>query len=884
MYWYKKIGLILVVILLTLSLSKDINAASNYACNEYCVSHFGLYGRCLGWFDNKAGYCVAGSKGLCSFGNQCFCKGEAGSNNMCKPQTTANDCTAFGTDTNGICRTKCGASPECNGALPSMVNGNPSGDTCAWCDLNCRFKTDTNKPCPNSQCKVGGWSSSNCPNSDPCNDFCERNYHASGSCKLFSCSGEDKCEAGSNGLCSVAHVCCCYGVPHKEGNGCWSGVSANPVCHADGTDSTGKCNASCGASSECSGKAPNSYWSNGNICNWCDECSFASSNSKPCETAECTAKGWDDSSCSNTGGGGGTPPDNGGGGGGGPNPICSPGSSMCSGINKLVCSGDGMSWNNQGPSLECCNDGDCAASKCNGAWKPGAPAVDFSRTGYCCGDDGNTDLGKRFGNYLCVNDNGVYRWILGQEDSTYLSNKLLFCHSDFIFCLDNQGYHGVQTATECQNNCHYYCELNTKTWIDRRTSQFLAKPLVPDQPVDTVKDNMQGSKGCCPAQWCWNGNLCIENQINEACEPYVYELNDVTYRCKNGQWKQSFKAWEWTNEKYGYCPDNSDCFISCQNASNNYKPDMYFSTQPPQCIANGQYILDHFCYNRSWITRTALVATKLVNNMNDHNFKISCGSAAEILNEADYTVNEKPVYLYLLQNCKINNIPVPCVNNFCLIKDLNTNQTIFGTSLNSGLNEGEYAFGTVINIGNCEGPPPSSEEGQEWDYRMCKQNVFYNPYLKAVLYSNKPINLVEDMDGWQAFSFFLVHPINAIINLIESNEVYYVNKITNTKLEFPILKDAPAYGNLYILRDDDLHVEGVFEMEKRINDTFGNYLLIKYTGTPDVCAQINNITSQTSNETKCDKKGNSYYVTDFDPKISYLMTLWNDLTAKFFRK
>jgi hypothetical protein len=397
---------------------------------------------------------------------------------------------------------------------------------------------------------------------------------------------------------------------------------------------------------------------------------------------------------------------------------------------------------------------------------------------------------------------------------------------------------------------------------------------------------MAGKSGCCPIDWCYDGAKCVEDQTDEACDPYIYTLDSVNYRCKNGNWAASIISYDYRNVNYGFCPSAYDCFIGCGNISSNYKPDMIATDNPPQCIAANQYYLDYFCTENQWLTRTSLIATKMANSMpSEGTFIIACGSYQDLLNEYGYLVDGKVAERFLTSNCKIHDANVPCTNNFCLAKDLDSRQLIFGTSLNgmpapnNPLVSGSYRFDKIIGITGCSGYGAAGEPA--WRYLPCQSNIFYNPDMAIVLYSNAGIGLVDNMNGWQAFNFFLKNPISSIISLVKTGQIHYLNYIDDTERKFPILNHTPAFGKTFLYQNGSKIIQGVLERDKHdpTTDITQNYMIIDYKATPNVCDYIWNFTKFTNIST-CEEFNGDFTVTDSSDSLYYLMAYWQDLTIK----
>ncbi len=579
--------------------------------------------------------------------------------------------------------------------------------------------------------------------------------------------------------------------------------------------------------------------------------------------------------------------------------TCSPpGATRCLGLAKQQCTdgnGDGaVEWVTTQPQAEeCCEDGDCSASKCSqlgGAWLPGAPTPTFEQPpqgGYCCGDDGINDLGWRFDNYLCVDDGG-YRWVLGENATRYVGNRILFCNGDFHICYNEDPYYLVNVVDHCTNMCGYYCEPAFDKWLSDTQPEgldILSEPLGEGERIDSKKYDLDGGYGCCPSMWCWNGASCIENQIDESGNLYVYtpESSSLDYRCQDGSWTEAELVYNWDYTLKGYCPDkDAQCLVSYDNYTSNNQPEKYFSDEKPQCISDGQWILDYYCHGNEWVSRTSLVATKmleLVGAGTGTRFKLFCDSYDVALNDYSYSVLGKPVASYFERNCELNGYSFSCANNVCVLQNLDTGEVMFGTSLNVDLFDSSYGLAQALGLSNCG----NLGSVGAWDYRQCTSDAIYNSNINTIIYSPTGVAAVQALSAWDFFIAFIKNPIQTISDLVLTGQIRYYG-ITGIPLRFDILNTSKLFSKLYIadLEDGKL-VQGVFE-ENRYDweeEKPKYYLLVKYEGFPqDICSFVNNYTI-TFGRLNCEEHNGRYIVLDSRDMPSYLMERWTDLTSKF---
>ncbi len=575
-----------------------------------------------------------------------------------------------------------------------------------------------------------------------------------------------------------------------------------------------------------------------------------------------------------------------------PTDQCSPqGETKCEGLALYRCDYDAsygaLNWVLvEDPSPQCCDDGDCSEEVCeanNGAWFPGAPNLDSSLTGYCCGDDGAADLGNILQDKLCVEDSGVYTWVIGEECQRYANNKIVFSDGVFFVCSsENPGeYEELDDKGYCENICNFYCEPQSNTWLNNTNPELniLAEPIGENEKIDTLKTDLTGSYGCCPAAWCWNNSHCIENQADEPDDLYVYDAGIDIFRCIDGEWRPAEMVYTWDFHLRGYCPRAGEqCLVSYESYENNDKPKRYFSDEKPQCIASGQYILDYYCNGSEWRSRTALLATKMLaleKADTEGDFRLFCDDYRFALNDYSYFVESLPVENYLNKSCSINGYPVRCVNNFCVLEDKKTGKVLVGTT--SNVNPfGEQGIAPVFNVTGCYYTNPDNP----WVYSQCGPFLIYNSNISALIYSNQGVTPAPELSGWELFLELIANPFEAISQLIMTGGLQFYG-VSGVELRFDILNTAKLFSRLYIADSDIGEVQAALEPSKfdwRENNT-KYYLIAKYSDfSVDVCSYVNNF-SVNYGRYNCEMQNGSYIVVDSRQTQSYLMGYWTSLTT-----
>jgi len=74
---------------------------------------------------------------------------------------------------------------------------------------------------------------------------------------------------------------------------------------------------------------------------------------------------------------------------------------------------------------------------------------------------------------------------------------------------------------------------------------------------------------------------------------------------------------DWNGQEWGFCQKDKQCFIPNSDPSktiNNFNIDLLGANPVtfPQCLNNSEYLLDHYCDQGNWTSRTKFLAAKLL--------------------------------------------------------------------------------------------------------------------------------------------------------------------------------------------------------------------------------------------------------------------------------
>lgn len=360
---------------------------------------------------------------------------------------------------------------------------------------------------------------------------------------------------------------------------------------------------------------------------------------------------------------------------------------------------------------------------------------------------------------------------------------------------------------------------------------------------------------CCPDNYCWNGYACVEpmGSLTTVSE-HVGDGQD--YRCIDGQWKESELKFDWNNQQWGFCPQESQCFVLGSGKAENTAQSFY-QGQYPICVNNSEYIFDNYCTQGNWTSRTKFLATKLLEVAENDEYVLYCSPYSESLLEVEGTENylggeflvtqqQQQSLSQSLQNQPPKVLPtcfntikdpegkrlVPddqntCINNVCVLqyKDGGSFKVAFATTLNKEIDDPQ-SFLVSLNI-------PQDEVGQ-----ICQQggSDFVNCDLSGLQFSDSTDLLYSDdlnaviyaRDGIQLSPGVVDNILNWFADLFGAGAL----------AEKTFVKEAQNFRNLYIADIDGKKVRATEEIFPGVRQS----LVAEYEDfdTP-ICEYVKNI-------------------------------------------
>lgn len=321
-----------------------------------------------------------------------------------------------------------------------------------------------------------------------------------------------------------------------------------------------------------------------------------------------------------------------------------------------------------------------------------------------------------------------------------------------------------------------------------------------------LRDLPRSAAACCPTNYCWNGYACVEPMgFYTSISEHIGEGRD--YRCIDGNWEAATKKTDWAGlSNGGFCEQEGQCFVmdsADPDSDSQYTAAEFYQGRYPTCINNGEYILDNYCDDGEWSSRTKIVASKLIEaNENGRDYTVYCTNYKDALTE--YTINEGilrgiepsqeqtlgdsiPPLNVCFPNIKgkgkelIPDEENTCVNNVCVLvkKKLwaDDDSVLFATTFNDNPDNLFQNLGATLSLQQCAGQ----------DFARCDVglagDLYYDSSLSAVIYDRDGLGIqagtVEEVVDFIK-SIFLkssaISPGEILPELQNLRKIYYLQK------------------------------------------------------------------------------------------------------------
>lgn len=201
-------------------------------------------------------------------------------------------------------------------------------------------------------------------------------------------------------------------------------------------------------------------------------------------------------------------------------------------------------------------------------------------------------------------------------------------------------------------------------------------------------------------------------------------------------------ASNWAQTSVGTCAQAGQCLVSNafdpvnDNQDSAYWDGLIDPSKGPKCIASGQYLLDHYCDNGVWSSRTKLVASRLLTlavQSGAQAYSVSCGSPASVLPRDELT-SDGSAFALLGKSCSFSSFngvqfAENCANNVCVLRY--GSSVAFGMSVNvpiNGQDSALRAFSKPITL--CTNGFDTDAE-----YSSCGSDLWYDHKTQSLIYA-----------------------------------------------------------------------------------------------------------------------------------------------------
>lgn len=348
----------------------------------------------------------------------------------------------------------------------------------------------------------------------------------------------------------------------------------------------------------------------------------------------------------------------------------------------------------------------------------------------------------------------------------------------------------------------------------------------------------------------------------------------------------------WDRKGYGFCPEQSQCLVSSSPSANpeyNGDPSKYFTNPPgPQCINDKQYILDMYCENGDWTSRTKLIALTLLDfaDSKSNDFILFCDNYENAVNQYEYLVgsgSDRKLVEDLLKDyrCEQYNSSerTTCVNNICVLKY--RGGTAIGTSLNTEINDPDYSFLHAMNHSRtaCNNAVGSTAQSFQRCTGWTKSGrAFYNSKINSFIYISTDDTLPAP-SYYTAFNSFFKNKFDSMETFVENQ----VNDPDVSSRNFTFFQDSSLFNKIFYSQQFS---KSIFAFLEQDQTEFGyDYLGMQFDGIDLGTSPCENIFQSYNNGrgVYCGSQtGNKFIVVakGASNSESPLVEAWADLTGK----
>ena len=407
---------------------------------------------------------------------------------------------------------------------------------------------------------------------------------------------------------------------------------------------------------------------------------------------------------------------------------------------------------------------------------------------------------------------------------------------------------------------------------------------------------------CCPTDSCWNGYACVEEMGPFSAQAeHISEGRD--YRCIKGKWEYLPVKFDWNGEEWGFCSGKEQCLVLRDDLGGKVsaKAEDFTSGKYPICIDDKKSIMDHYCNQGNWTSRTKFMATKLLEVAETSDYVLYCSNYEDTLleldNKEDYVQGKgdskyeqeaggllegekKPTKQVCFAEIQdpvgkklVSEKENTCINNVCVLKykEGDKYKVALATTLNKPINSPDsFLWALDVPSDNFANVCKSNEQSKFIECDLKGLNVpgelWYNEELQGVIYGKNGIKLsagvLDTVSDW-------------------FKKLFEGEKLLSE--ETKVLQQGKNFKDIYVLKIKDKRVQAIKEIEG-LNKT----LIAQYENfDTSICDYVKHYAPEDLKQElleevsgkqliACSKKGN---IQNVQAKAG-LDILWPQLTGK----
>ncbi len=349
-------------------------------------------------------------------------------------------------------------------------------------------------------------------------------------------------------------------------------------------------------------------------------------------------------------------------------------------------------------------------------------------------------------------------------------------------------------------------------------------------------------------------------------------------------WRPAALRPSFDRSSFGFCQSDSACLIDrAFNATLEGEVESFFTgginpAKKPRCINSGQFVLDYYCDNAVWSSRTKFIALQLLDlaeQKSPEDFVLFCDDVRNTANNVLYSAGDAGIVDLVSSSCRPfgSETDFPCVNNFCVLNY--GNKIAFGASVNLNIDDSQKSFLKSFNLPEsaCNNAL-TSMNFEECSHSPQSAKLFYNSKFQSIIYV--PADSLGIFSVSVLFEKYILVPFRKIFN--------YAEKASSEISLHKLLNGTGLYNNIFISKKGSKSIFAF--MERRVDSPVVDYIGLRFEniniGENPCLAFFKPFDSAIV----CDAQlaNESAYVPDefylVHSKSTSLVELWKYLTAK----